>query len=350
MGLFDDFGHTLTTLAAPITGGGSILAQQAYDRAHQPGAPGYTNRADTYIPYNSSNQSAQDFANKLFGGNALDYRNVFNQGYDNLGHPISEDTPVNGNQDPRGTVTTEGIRALATAFADRVYQKTGTLPSEDAMRSFVASTATPKFAADFIQGVAPDKINAIADNYLIGNPDALNTPGTQSANALQNADLQKSFDTAYNAGEQNLVNSYNNDVYNPAKTKTADDLAGQGMLTNPNSRYALNQVEANKGRDITSGLNVLAGNKAAGQVDIAKTLADLQQQNLNRAQSAYQFGQTFNANQDNTAFNQGLQRKGLDIASQIGKLQAGNQKPGTLDYLNTGANLLGNVAKAYTAF
>lgn len=256
--------------------------------------------------------SAQQLVQQIFGSTPTAYQSKFDTGFENLGQT--------GHANPN--VVIAGTQALADSFATKYLAKTGKLPDESTVRSFVAQNLTPSFAQNFIQGIPGDQIDLISDNYIKGNPDIL---GGNNSDQDQLNNLQNSFNDAYKAGEQGLVSSYMNDVYAPTKTRTADDLAGQGMLTNANSRYALNNVESNKSRDITSGLNVLAGNKASGQIDIAKTIANLIQGNKDRAQSGYQFQQQFNANQDNTAFNQGLQRKQLSIAEQIGRMQAGNQ-------------------------
>jgi hypothetical protein len=239
---------------------------------------------------------------------------------------------------------------LAGAFADRVYQKTGTLPSADQIKQFVAQNLNNSFAQKFILGMAPDQVNAIADQYLQGNPDALSTPGTKSAEEQRLSGLADQVNKLYDTGRQNLVSGYDQTVYNPGKTQLANDLAGQGMLTNPNSRLSFDNLESNRGRDLASGLNTLEGQRAQGNIDISKNIEDLLQQDKNRSQQAYQFNQGFNANRDDTAFNQGLQNKQLGIASQIGRLQANNNKKDWTDYLNTGINAIGTGAKIASMF
>lgn len=264
----------------------------------------------------TANTPGQGLADKIFGQTPTDYEGTFKSGYANLGQPASGYNP---------NVTIAGTQALADSFADRVLSKTGSLPTEDQVRQFVAQNLTSGFAQKFIQGIPKDQIDGLTDQYLQGNPDALTNPGTQTAEQKRLDGLKTQLDTIYSTGKDNLVSGYDSTVFNPAKTRAADDLAGQGMLTNPNSRYNLNVIEANRGKDLQSGLNTLESARASGQVDLGKTIEDLLQKNADRAQSSYQFNKNFNANQDATFFNQGLQRQQMDLAGQIGRAQANGQ-------------------------
>lgn len=275
-------------------------------------------QGDTFVPYQSKKQSTQDFANSLFNTEkAREYGNVFDQGYQNLGQPLHD----NSN---RNDVYVGGTRALATAFADSVYKKTGQLPTEDQVKNFVAQNLTQGFAQKFITGLPQDQITALADQHVNDNPDQFAAAGQQTPQDRV-LGLNKQLDEAYSRGSEDYVNKYDQNVYNPSKTKTANDLAGQGMLTQPNSRYSLDAIEANRGRDISSGLNTLASERAKGSVGLGTTIEGLlqSQQGINNQKS--QFNQQFQAAQDKNIFDQGLQNRSLDIAGQIGKLQAGGQ-------------------------
>lgn len=220
--------------------------------------------------------------------------------------------------------TNKFIDQLASTFVDRIYAKTGQLPSQDQVHQYLASNATQGNATKFIQGnLNPDQLNAMADQHIQSNPDLLgSTNGTPESRILG---LNDQLDKIYNAGEKNYVNSYDTNVFNPAMTRTADSLAGQGIITNPNSRYSLDQVEANRGRDISSGLNTLESNRAAGSVDLGKTIEQLlqSQQGINNQSS--QFNQTMALNQDQLDRQNALQNKQLSLADRLGQLQAGQQ-------------------------
>lgn len=348
MGLWSDvISNGLAYGSAPITGGLSVVAKDAYDRAHAGVAPGATDPRRTDIAYSGKNADAKTLADSIFNDTtSRDYGTTFDTAYQNLGQPL--------HAPDRNELYTAGTRALANAFADRVYMKTGSLPTEDQVRQFVGQNLTPGFAQKFILGLAPDQINSMADEYIIGNPDALVNPGTigaqKSAEEQRLSGLKDQLDKIYNTGRENLVSGYDKTVYAPAKTRAVNDLAGQGMLTNPNSRYTLDAIEASRGSDLASGLNQLEGQRATGNIDLSKTIEDLLQRNKDRSQNAYQFGKTFNAGRDDTFFNQGMQQRGLDLASTLGKLQAGNNKKDWSDYLNTALNVVGTGTKAYTAF
>lgn len=337
MGLWGDVSEGLST---------SLTGSKNTFNEHTNAPPGdYRDRRDTFTRRTSNNKGVADLINPIFGSvGEQAYKNylpTINQGYQQLNQPLNEDPGG------RSEVARAAAEGLASSFADRVYQKTGSLPTEDQLRQFVSQSLTPGFAAKFIQGMPVDALNSMADQYLQGNPDALTNPGTQSAEQQRIMGLKDQLDKIYGAGKENLVSGYDSTVYGPAKTRAVNDLAGQGMLTNPNSRYTLDAIDANRGRDLQSGLNTLESNRASGQVDLGKTIEDLLQRNADRSQNSYQFNKTFNANEENTAFNQGIQRKSLDMAGQIGKAQANGQKKDWMDYLNTGINAASTAAKIY---
>lgn len=342
MGFFQDLvkPENLALNALTMGNAGTIRAG-LYNNPAAP--PGTTDRRHTFVPRTSMSQQVSDLINPIYNTEgARQYGNTFDQAYEQLNQPLRDVG--------RDDVYVAGTRALASAFADRVLTKTGSLPTEDQVRQFVSQTLTPGFAQKFITGIAPDQINATADQYIQGNPDALTNPGTKSAEEQRLSGLSAQLDKLYNTGRESLVKGYDESVYGPGKTRTVNDLAGQGMLTQPNSRYALNQLEANRGRDISSGLTTLEGQRAQGNIDVSGKIEDILQRNRDRSQNAYQFNQSFNANRDDNAFNQGLQRKQLTVAEQLGRLQAKGREPGTLDYINSaigGAGAAASVAKLF---
>ncbi len=326
MGFFGDLESGLSYLSP-----GTALLKDSIDRTGGPAGPPstaddlsrwlYTGNRGTFKP------EAKGLAESIFGANdPQGYKGVVEQGYQNLGQALGDQ---NGPDSiARTRVATELTQRLASTFADQILAKSGSLPSEDQIRQFVSQTLTPGLATQFIQGTLnPDKIVGIIRDYFVGNPDALVNPGVQStqqsAEERRLSGLKDQLDKIYNAGRENLVSGYDTQVYGPAKQRAVNDLSSQGILTNPNSRYTLNAIEANRGRDISTGLNTLEGQRAAGNVDLSTTIENLLQKNADRSQNAYQFGKNFNFNQENTAFNQGLQRQQLDLADQLGRLQAG---------------------------
>ncbi len=337
----------------PITAGPYALYKNFGQGSDAAASQGQTESSSPKTtPYKAKQQSVQDFANSIFNTEkAREYGGIVDQAYQNLGQPL-HDSPhdVNGQVvGNRDEIYVNATRGLASAFADSVYKKTGQLPSEDQVKNFVAQNLTQGFAQKFITGMPTDQITALADQHVDANPDQY-VPQGQANQAQADQDrilgLNKQLDQAYDAGANNYVQSYNDRVYAPAKQQTANDLAGQGMLTQPNSRYSLDAIEANRGRDISSGLNTLAGERAKGSVGLGTTIEGLlqSQQGINNQNMQFNknFGlanQQFNAAQDQNTFNQGLQNRSLDIAGQIGRMQAEGKKKDWMDYLNTGLNV-----------
>ncbi len=284
-----------------------------------------------------------DYTQSLQGINEQQYLPILNQSYANLGQAKEDNGPgiaTGVNWGSRKDQTNTFIDQLASSFVDSLMKKNGgQIPSPDQVKQFVASNATQGNMMKWIQGqLTPDQINTLADQHIEANPDQL-TGGNQQSSQDRILGLNKQLDQAYDAGANNYVQSYNDRVYGPAKQQTANDLAGQGMLTQPNSRYSLDAIEANRGRDISSGLNTLAGERAKGSVGLGTTIEDLlqKQQGINNQKS--QFNRTFQAAEDKNIFDQGLQNRSLDIAGQIGRMQAEGKKKDWMDYLNTGLNV-----------
>lgn len=321
MGFFENVGKGIASYLNPAgyVTGDSYLHKLA---SGPPPAPaGYTDSTPQYKPYTAAGKDNENFAQKLYGGqNGLAFSDVFNRAFQNLGQPLHD------NSD-RGPVVMEGVLGLARAFVDRVHEKTGTLPSEEAVKQFVSQSVNEGYAAKFITGMPPEQIKyGLVDPFLEGNPDALTTPGTKSAEEQRLGGLAEQLDKVYDTGKKSLVSGYDETVYNPAKTRAVNDLAGQGMLTQPNSRYTLDAIEGSRGRDIASGLNTLEGERARGTIDLSKTIEDSLQRNRDRSLSANQFNKTFTSGREDAAFNQGIQRQQLSLAQQLGRMQAGGQK------------------------
>jgi len=343
MGFWGDVATVVSRISPATALWKDSIDQKNAGRQQDPGP----DRRHTFTSRTTRNQGVADLINPIYNTEgARAYGNTFDQGYEALGQPLRDNN--------RDDVYVGGTRALASAFADRVLAQTGSLPTEDQVRQFVASNLTPSFASKFIQGMAPDQINSLADEYIMGNPDALVNPGTlgaaKSAEEQRLMALTQQLDKVYNAGRSNLVAGYDDTVYGPAKQRAAEDLAGQGMLTSPNSRYTLDKIEGARGRDLASGLNTLESERARGTIDLSKTIEDLLQRNKDRSQNAYQFGKTFSANRDDTLFNQGLKRRELGVAERLGQAQANAGKKDWVDYLNTALNVAGTAGKVYSGF
>lgn len=280
----------------------------------------------------------QDFMSSINGISPQDYAGTVDSGYENLGQPSKD--PGTG----RDQVTFSAVSALAKAFVDRFHQKGGKLPDEDAVKSFVAQTLTPGFAQKFIVGgISPDQINAnVVDPYLQDNAGKIGLGGDAGTTESRILGLNDQLDKVYETGKNKFLEDTTAN-YGAQKQGLVNDLAGQGMLTQPNSRVSLDSLEANKNKSVASGLNALAGQKAAGALDLGTTIENLLQKQQEIGNQNSQFNKTYNAGREDTYFNQGLQNRQISLADTLGRLQANASKPGWMDYLNTALTGVGAV-------
>lgn len=283
-------------------------------------------------PSRNAATDEQKLVDKIYGLTPTDYSGVYDTAFQNIGQP------ANGNH---GNKTIEGVQALADAFVTRFHQKTNTLPSEEQVRQFVANNLTPGFASRMIAGINTDQIiNSYVDPYIQDNANNLGIGGTGGDAQSRILSLNDQLDKAYEAGKNKFIQD-TNDQYGAQKQGLVNDLAGQGMLTQPNSRVSLDALEAAKNKSIASGINTLAGQRAAGSVDLGKTIESLLQSQQQIGNQASQFNKTFNAGREDNYFNQGLQNRQLSLSDTLGRLQSNASKPGTLDYLGLAFKGLG---------
>jgi hypothetical protein len=302
-------------------------------------------------PALNSPTSSQDMASilsQLYGSDnrgAIDPNiGIINQAYGSLNQPLTD------KYEQRGQVTQQFITGLAQSYVDQYHKQTGNLPSPEQVQAFVGQNATTSNAAKFIQGTyTPSQMSNDALDHIKSNPSA--DDPNNPVNAING--LSGQLDKAYEAGKQNLVTGYDANVYNPAKTGTVNDLGGQGLLTQPNSRFTLDKIESNRGRDITSGLNSLEATRASGQVDLGKKIADLLQEQEKIGNQNTQFNKTLGFNQDVAQNQLGMQYKQMDLAERLGKMQADAAEPGWGDKVLAGfaavSPLVGAGTTAYYA-
>lgn len=307
-----------------------------YTQVANPNAGGVAQSIDQKLGTSRSAQNDNEkLVDQIFGQTPTGYSGAFDTAFQNAGQPAGQ---------PHGNKVIEGTQALADAYVERYHLKTGKLPTEDEVRQFVASNLTPGMASQFIAGINRDQLTAnYVDPYL--QDKGVGQDGGNAQDRILGLNAQ--LDEAYNTGKTKFLEDTNTN-YGQQKQGLVNDLAGQGMLTQPNSRVSLDALEAAKNKDVASGLNTLAGQRAAGSVDLGKTIEGLlqSQQQINNNQS--QFNKTFNAGREDTYFNQGLQNRQLSLADTLGRLQANASKPGALDFLNTAIGGAGAVANAYT--
>lgn len=308
-----------------------------------------------YEPYvSTASQGTQDLFNKIYGGGDTGYKGIFNQAFGNLNQP---ETETGQNDIYRQNIANRATQTLAEKFIDEYHKKFNALPGEDTVRDFVAQNLNPQFASKFIlEQISPDQIGQMTRTYIGDNAMDIAPQSAQNQNQTTPQNLADQISALYNEQRAALPQQVER-AYAPAKGQMIEDLAAQGLLRSPASRLSLNQVENEKQNSLTQALASLAGQQAQGGQALQNTLAQLSQQ-------ANQFGrdlalrkQQFGQEQYQYDTGLGLQRQQMNLASQIGRMQAENNKPGWMDYLNTalgGLSALGNAAggagTAYKAF
>jgi hypothetical protein len=297
------------------------FSDPAVQKANPQGYEDYVYQSRAKNPY-------QSLTDKIYGRNPQDYAGVFSTARENLGQPSGGDNAI----------ISGGTQALAEQFVNRVLQKTGRLPSEDQVRGFVSENLNSTFAEKFIKGINNDQlISNYVDPYLNEKPEILADP-----NAAKNAataeeqrilGLNKQLDELYGLGKEKTTQDIE-DAYGLQKRNVVNDLAGQGMLTQPTSRLTLNELEASKGKSLSQALASLAGDRARGSLDLSKTIETLLANERGAKEQSRQFGMDYGlrkratgAAEEESAFNRRIAQQQIDLAKKLGQMQANASKP-----------------------
>ena len=271
--------------------------------------------------------------------NPQDYLGIVNSAYSNLGQAGSDTAAAHpgGGTDTLGLAVGDRIGAankfasdLAKSFVDRYHKQTGQVPNEDQVHQFISQNANISNAMKYVQGqINPDQMNTMADQYMQTNTDT----GTQAQGIDQTLpnSLQQYADQQYQYGAQQLGQDTQNQ-YQTQKRGLVEDLASQNQLGQANSRYSLNDLEANKNQELQRGITNLLGQRASTMTGLGVTGAQMAQQNKQFGVTAGLQRQGMQNEQDINATNLGLQRVQMGLASQLGKQQAEANKPGAFDW------------------
>lgn len=284
---------------------------------------------------------ASDQANtltaQLFGDSGQGtggYQNIINQAYQNLGQPLEDKRP----EANRAGKTSEFITNLAATFADRVLQKSGKLPTEDQVKQFVAQNATTGNAAKFETGnLGVDQMNMLSDQHLQSNPDIAQAQGQQGP-LQQLQGLPQQMNSLYDQQRQGISSAFDSAYATPRKAAIEDE-AALGRLRSPASIPNIAGVDTAKASGLANALASSYGNQTNSALDIGKTVATAGLQNQQFGQGLGLQNRQLTDTEDINSSNLGLQRDQLGLASKLGKAQADANKPGILDYINTGANV-----------
>lgn len=245
------------------------------------------------------------------GQTPLQYQGTFNQAFQGLGQPGQ----------PSQDVVASGTRELADAYIDRVFEKTGKLPDANQVKDFVSSNLDSGFASQYIKGTLNrDQIKSqMVDPYIAAN--GLGSGNDPTGVEGRMNDLNSKLEQYYKGAGDYATTNINNE-FNRQKTNVANDLAGAGLLSSGVSRYSLNDLEGQRGQANASAQATLASQKAAGQVDLSKTIENILAGQRGLQQGASQFQQNLNFSKNQYQNQLDYQNRSLDLASQLGRLQA----------------------------
>jgi hypothetical protein len=149
--------------------------------------------------------------------------------------------------------------------------------------------------------------------------------------------LGQKLDSLYRDVEASGTESLDRE-FAKSRSQAIDEEAVLGRLRSPVSAAAgspMGQIDDRKAQSLSSFIGELRRSRAGDEVDVAKTLEGLKQ-------NESQFGRTLGLErrqlqetQRQFDSNLGLQKQGMRLSELLGRMQADAKKPGTLDYLNT---------------
>lgn len=182
----------------------------------------------------------------------------------------------------------------------------------------------------------------------ISTPDISGQP--TAADAAQQDFLQKQLDKIYGTVQTQGENAIDQEFI-PSRQKAIAEEAALGRLTSPLSVVPLSRLDQSKQLALGNLYGNIAGQKASGQIDVAKTIDTILNARKDAAQQNQQFLQDLNLRKDtlNQQSNQFTQQLDLDKLLGLNKTQtekdiAGQSKPKDfLDYLLQGSQVYKNL-------
>lgn len=354
MSLWGDIAAAATAIP---TGGASYWLKDSMDRTNSPANPEAPGASQSNAAYNPKNKSISDLVRGRFG-DATPYRGTVTKGYNQLGQP--------GTGADLGNVTETFITNLASVFADKVFEKTGNLPTIEQLNEFVAENATAGNASKFITGsLNEDQIGTISKYYIQSNPDITapatvpKVPSTYDIGQGTNRALEES-NKIYDQVQTQAIDA-NRRAFAPLRSRAAEEEAALGRLRSPVSaapESAINQVDVNEGNSLSGIIGNILGQKASNTLDFSKFNETLgagerrageatTQFNQNLANQKNQFNRTLLSSQDEMDYNRGLNDRMFSLSEMLGKAQAKGKERDWLDYLNAGVGVVGTGAKLF---
>lgn len=262
--------------------------------------------------------------------NPQGYRGIFKEGSKNIGQ---------GGESQPGfeEFVTSGTGELAEAFVDRYYERTGKLPSQNEVQSFIADNLTPGYVGKYMKGTLGDRsvVKAnLVDPYLDFSDTASIPDATSSA---AGDSLSKRLDEIYGTIREKEAGNIRSE-FAPSRRRAIEEEAASGRLRSGVSfgrDSAISRADENESKALSNLISQLSQSRATGEFEAAKSDKDLAERMRQFNKGLGLERSRFRQEQENEEARRAYDREALALSERIGRMQAEGRKPGTLDYLNT---------------
>lgn len=271
--------------------------------------------------------SLQDYRQSTFGDNpANQYRRAFESATGTLGQ--------GPNANPEFLKKT--VDDVMDTFIEDHMKTTGQLPSKEQIGEFTSSVITPSFATKAIEmgGISKDAIRSQYVKPYFQMNDIKTGPDVGAEDALQ-----KKYDEIY-GGLGDYLQQANKRNTDEQLKQYYESRAALGGLRDPASIVGETDIRGKSANALGLSQAQLASTRGQGQAGLSQAIAQI-------GESGRQANMTQGLNvrkqqgAEDEAYNmRNIGERQLGIASDVGKRRANANKPGTLDYINTGVNVL----------
>ena len=287
----------------------------------------------------SSGTTSGDVANfrrSTFGDNpANQYRRTFESATAGLGQG------PNANPEFLQKTTDD----VMDTFIEDHLKTTGQLPTKEQIEEFTGSVITPQFASKAIEmgGISKGAIRSQYVKPYFQMNDIKGAPDTSGEDALQ-----AKYDQIYGG-----LGDYLTEM---SRKKTAQDLtdyneneAALGRLRSPANIVGANKIREGSNVALQTGLAGLASTRGQGQAGLSEAIARISESGRQANLTSGLESRKIRNAEDESYQGRMLGERQLGLADRIGRMQAEANKPGTLDYINTGLNAANTALKLYGA-
>lgn len=265
-------------------------------------------------------------------------------------HELSYALPAFMGGDPHFTNVAQGNAFVAGLYQqnqnspDQIYAKQQAQYKANAPQNYDQVNSIFKSLVD--RGASQDELDHFGTLLASGQVDPY-----QIQQFLQaTPEYQNAQDAKFRSGLNDELAGYDRQAFDREKEDVISRYAQMGRSTSPALDVALTdlqaQLNANRGQFLAqTGVSQYAGNKSAAISDYQKSLDDLRNRTNANATAKYNTA-VGNNSRLNDITDYGTQEAAyMRALGQYG----GGQKPGPLDYLNTGLNVANTASKIYAA-